>query len=149
MTGVQNELEISATYKDMESGTAIYAVLIPVENERFVFGKFSIQIGGLKGLVSPTFLDRPSTLFRIPLDYRPIEIPIVREEGIEAALVGVVQHDRSGRLQGRIAFTPPAYAKRYSRVAILPVLVVPKPNGLRALIDFKRNVGVHLLVSEG
>jgi hypothetical protein len=149
-TGRANDIEIRVRYKHLPPGTAIYVAPIPNTGDRYVFGGLSTSMGSLKAVVTPEFVDGVSELFRIPPEGRPLffSLPFFGDQKLEAAIVAVINNGE-GEVTASMTFTPPSYARRYERIELMLLLLVPTKQGLRLLIDGERLSGAKLLVSEG
>ena len=148
-TGARNTLNLRIDYQQLKPGTAIYVAPIAFSGERYVFGALTTTIGSYAASGKPDFIDNQSNLWRIPKEGRPLRVPFFGGQDLEAAFVTTVAKGGDGEATGQITFVPPAYARRYERVHLVPILVVPTDEGLRFLIDDGRLKGPRLLVSEG
>jgi hypothetical protein len=149
VTGARNTVGVRIAYRDLQPGTALYVLAIPVSGNQYVLGALTSELGGLRRSGSPAFVEPPAAPNRGSATSRNLRVQVMGEEKIEAAFVSVVEKGGDGDAEAQVVITPKPYARRYERVHLVPVLLVPTAEGLRYLIDTRKLTGPKLLVSEG
>lgn len=150
-TGMPNTIELEFEYSDLPDNSLVYVAFLPsVTKDKYLFGSNVLTLPNYSGSLVPDFFDNASAIFAIPKDDMPLKIPFYADQILEAGMLTKVDDGAQGSGKGTVTFTPPAYANRYRRVYLMPLVVSQNNSGteMRAHIDKERIEGIYLNVSE-
>lgn len=84
----------------------------------------------------------------IPLGSESIKGPFASAQTFEAALMGTATRGGSGKVTGKVTFTPPQYSTWYRSVYLMPLVLVETDAGAMIQMDMNRLYGSYVSVSE-